>query len=278
MLKDKLKRLFLILVVILFSTINTSCDKKAEETIVENTISASYIHAKHGDFISIVSGEYTLIHNYDELASIITSDIPEKYDENFFESNGLVLFKNEESSGGNTSEITSYSIINDTIIIEVITTNYGQTGDCGEWFYTLELSNERFNRVKNVIIAKNGKQVNGQPIVVKSENEIINEIKETYAIKHNAKSENKITVDEVNVLYYFGRYKTFYVAIVEGDMPSEDEKTLSLGDLTFSFEKETISLYEDKIYYSLSFLYKASLLNNEELKDIYDKYQAIITK
>mgnify|MGYP004695809373 FL=1 len=61
-------------------------------------------------------------------------------------------------------------------------------------------------------------------------------------------------------------------------MPSEDEKTLSLGDLTFSFEKETISLYEDKIYYSLSFLYKASLLNNEELKDIYDKYQAIITK
>lgn len=278
MIKGKLKKLFILLGVILSSTINTSCDKKIEETIVENTISASYVRAKYGDFISIVSGEYTLIHNYDELASIITSDIPEKYDENFFESNGLVLFKNEESSGGNTSEITSYSIINDTIIIEVITTNYGQTGDWGEWFYTLELSNERFNRVKNVIIAKNGKQVNGQPIVVKSENEIINEIKEAYAIKHNAKSENKITVDEVNVLYYFGRYKTFYVAIVEGDMPSEDEKTLSLGDLTFSFEKETISLYEDKIYYSLSFLYKASLLNNEELKDIYDKYQAIIYK
>ena len=278
MLKDKFKRLFLILGVILFCTINTSCDKKAEETIVENTISASYIHAKYGDFISIVSGEYALIHNYDELASIITSDIPEKYDENFFESNGLVLFKNEESSGGNTSEITSYSIINDTIIMEVITTNYGQTGDWGEWFYTLELSNERFNRVKNVIIAKNGKQVNGQPIVVKSEDEIIDSIKEAYALNAKWRFETEITADEVNVLYYFGRYNGYYVAIVEGDMPSEDKKTLVLGDLTFSFEKETISLYMSGFYYPLSTAYEYEYINHGELKKIYEKYQAIITK
>ncbi len=278
MLKNKFKRLFLILGVILSSTINTSCDKKIEETIVENKVFFSYMQVHHDDFDYFATGEYSLIHSYDELAFFVSRRIPEKYNDEFFKTNGLVLFKNNENDYGADSDITSYSIVDDTIIIDVITVRYTQAAMSSCWFYTLELSNERLNRVKNVIISKNGNQVIGQPIQTISEDEIIDSIKEAYALNAKWRFETEITADEVNVLYYFGRYNGYYVAIVEGDMPSEDKKTLVLGDLTFSFEKETISLYMSGFYYPLSTAYEYEYINHGELKKIYDKYQAIITK
>lgn len=277
MLKRKFSKLFLVLGVILFNITIVSCDDKGGNKIMGNTISAYYsrTHFSEND----LEGDYAIIHNYNELTSIFTSNIPEKYDDNYFKSNGLIIFKIIESSQGTKSEIISYSIENDTITIDVKTITYGEDCAMGYWYFILEINSEELANIKQVIILKNGNQIEGKLIQSdesKMTIEISNLIKEIYSEKINNESKNHISADDVNILHYIGKYGNSYVAIIEGDVLAIPERDILIADLFFSYELESISVYNERTYYSLKQAYELGIINYEQLVKIYEKYQIII--
>lgn len=90
---------------------------------------------------------------------LLENNIPEKYDDKFFETKSLLVFKIVESSGGNKSEIESY-IINDKILnVYVKTKQYGDTTDMGYWWFILELNKKEVETFENVKIFKNSEEI-----------------------------------------------------------------------------------------------------------------------
>ncbi len=154
MFKIKTIKIFLILGVILFSLVGVvGCSNLTGS----NSINATYIrtHFEEDD----IDGQFEIISNHIDLIMLLGNNIPEKYDDNFFETNSLLVFKIVESSGGNKSEIESY-IINDQILnVYVKTKQYGDTTDMGYWWFILELNKKEVKTFENVKILKNGEEI-----------------------------------------------------------------------------------------------------------------------
>ncbi len=154
MFKNKTIKLFLILGVILFSLVGVvGCSNSTGG----NNVNATYIRTYFED--NDIEGRFEVINSNIDLVTLLETDAPEKYDEDFFETKSLLAFKIVESSGGNKSEIESYEIIDKTLNVYVKTKQYGDTADMGYWWFILELSKEETETFENVKIYKNVKEL-----------------------------------------------------------------------------------------------------------------------
>ena len=185
MFKRKTIKFFLILGVILFSLVGVvGCSNPTGS----NSINATYIrtHFEEDD----IDGQLEIINNHIDLITLLENNIPEKYDDNFFETKSLLVFKIVESSGGNKSEIESY-IINDKILnVYVKTKQYGDTTDMGYWWFILELNKKEVNTFENVNILKNGEEIMSK---LNNENNG-NRINSFYVKSDYYKSEDDLTI------------------------------------------------------------------------------------
>lgn len=169
MFKNKIIKLFLILGVILFSLVGVvGCSNPT----VSDNVNATYIRTHFEDDEG--NCEFKVVNNHIDLVSLLEDDAPEKYDDNFFETKSLLVFKIVESSGGNKSEIESYEIIDKTLNVYVKTKQYGETCDMGYWWFILELNKEEFETFESIKIFKNGDEIM---------NETTNEMKSFYTLQ-----------------------------------------------------------------------------------------------
>ena len=154
MLKRKFTKLFLMLGVILLSLVGVvGCSKSDDNNSVDATYISTYFEDDH------IDGQFKIVNNHIDLVTLLENDPPEKYNDNFFESKSLLVFKIVESSGGNKSEIESYEIIDKTLNVYVKTKQYGDTADMGYWWFILELSKEEVETFDNVKIFKNDEEI-----------------------------------------------------------------------------------------------------------------------
>ena len=122
MFKRKTIKLFLILGVILFSLVGVvGCSNPTGS----DNVNATYIEMSYPE--DAVDNEFTLVNNHLDLLILLKNNAPEKYNESFFETKSLLIFKITEPSGGNKSEIESYEIIDKTLD-KVLVMNYRRIG------------------------------------------------------------------------------------------------------------------------------------------------------
>ena len=122
--------------------------------IIESNVNVKYLSTHFTEEEAVV--EYRLIKSKSDLIDFTNlNNLLDLYNDAFFENNGLIVFKNIETSQGNISEIVSYSIDNGVITINVETKEYGEDCAMGYSYFILELENSRFNLVTKVKIIKN---------------------------------------------------------------------------------------------------------------------------
>ena len=169
MFKNKTIKLFLILGVILFSLVGVvGCTNPTGS----DNVNATYI--KTSVEIGEENNQFKVVNNHSDLVTLLKNNTPEKYNEDFFKTKSLLVFKIFEESGGNRSEIESYEIIDKTINVYVETIQYGATTDIGIWCFILELSKEEVENFESIKIFKNGNEIM---------NETTNEIKSFYTLQ-----------------------------------------------------------------------------------------------
>lgn len=154
MFKNKAIKLFLILGVILFSLVGVvGCSNPTGS----NSINATYIGTYFED--DNIDGQFKVVNNHIDLVTLLENDTPEKYNDNFFETKSLLVFKIVESSSGNKSEIESYTINDKTLNVYVKTKQNGDVCEEGHWWFILELSKDEVGNFDNVKIFKNGEEI-----------------------------------------------------------------------------------------------------------------------
>lgn len=94
-----------------------------------------------------------------ELKKILIDDELEKYDNNFFKNNSLIVINNIETSQGSRIGIESYRIENKTISISVKTMAIDDDSAMGYWWYILEIDTAKFNDIDYIKINKDEKEI-----------------------------------------------------------------------------------------------------------------------
>ena len=270
MFKNKTIKLFLILGVILFSHVGVvGCSNPTGS----DNVNATYIRTNFDDEEDV---QIKVVNNCIDLVTLLENDVPKKYNDDFFETKSLLVFKISESGSGTVSEIESYIINDKTLNVYVKTKQYGNTADLGYWWFILELNKDEVEIFDNVKIFKNGEEImNGMLINKKplSDDEISDYIKNIFLNKINNESKKTISIEDINILYFLGQYGDNYAAIIEGDCMAIPEKTIVIDDLLFEYVRESISVYNKNTYYSLKEAYELNLINYEQLFTIYNLYQ-----
>lgn len=150
MFKNKFKKLFLMFSVILFNIfIFNGC--------FNNNLKVTYISTNFDADSKI--NQINIIDNYFSLVDLLKNDTPNKYNDSFFKKNYLLVFKNIESNQTNTSEISSYSIDNETLNVYIETKQVKNDNKSGHWWFILELKNNEFDNYEIIKIFKNGNEI-----------------------------------------------------------------------------------------------------------------------
>lgn len=281
MFKSKTIKLFLILGVILFSLVGVvGCSNPTGS----DNVNATYIrtHFEEDD----IDGKFEIINNHIDLITLLENNIPVKYDDNFFETKSLLVFKIVESSGGNKSEIESY-IINDKILnVYVKTKQYGDTTDMGYWWFILELNKKEVKTFENVKIFKNGEEIMSETTIKTNHltDEISKYIKTIYVNKINELRAEPLSIDDIQIKNYIGDFNGVYVAIIKGDAPVIAQANTSyycrIKDKIYQFSllPEIISVYCDGVYYTLPDACNLNIFDECEIQDIHSVYLEIFNK
>lgn len=238
MFKNKTIKLFLILGVILFSLVGVvGCSNPTGS----NSINATYIrtHFEEDD----IDGKFEIINNHIDLITLLENNIPVKYDDNFFETKSLLVFKIVESSGGNKSEIESY-IINDKILnVYVKTKQYGDTTDMGYWWFILELNKKEVKTFENVKIFKNGEEI-------------------------MSKLNNENNGNRINSFYVKSDYYKF-----EDDLTIVDTQKQLVEYLQFKdIKNDTFNTYDDAFFVGKSLIIFTNFEESSENESIISSY------
>ena len=144
--------IFLMLGVLIFVFVLAGCEKVPG-------IKATYVSTQFSN--GAVEGESRLVKERSELLSFVNQEQTDlsklaKYDDNFFKSNSLVIFKIVEENQDNKSEIASYTIENDTITINVETTKQGKDGTSTHYYFILEMKKNSGDSITKIKVLKNG--------------------------------------------------------------------------------------------------------------------------
>lgn len=154
MFKNKTIKLFLMLDALLFSFGGVvGCSNPTGS----DKVNATYIEMSCPE--DTVDNELTLVNNHLDLLTLLKNDAPEKYNDSFFETKSLLIFKIKEPSGGNKSEIESYEIINKTLTVYVKTRQYGISEDGRCRVFILELNKEEIETFECIKIFKDGNEI-----------------------------------------------------------------------------------------------------------------------
>lgn len=81
----------------------------------------------------------------------------EKFDDNYFTNNSLIIFIDFESSSSNISKIVSYSIQGNEITFNIETKSYGQILDVAYYYFALKMPKNITSDISTITINKNGK-------------------------------------------------------------------------------------------------------------------------
>lgn len=81
----------------------------------------------------------------------------EKFDDNYFTNNSLIIFIDFESSSSNISKIVSYSIQGNEITLNIETESYGQILDVAYYYFVLKMPKNITSDISTITINKNGK-------------------------------------------------------------------------------------------------------------------------
>lgn len=83
----------------------------------------------------------------------------EKFNDNYFTNNSLIIFIDFESSSSNISKIVSYSIQGNEITLDIETESYGQILDVAYYYFVLKMPKNITSDISTITINKNGKIV-----------------------------------------------------------------------------------------------------------------------
>ena len=258
MFKNKTIKLFLILGVILFSLVGVvGCSNPTGSDNVNATYIRTHFEDDEGNC------EFKVVNNHIDLVSLLEDDAPEKYDDNFFETKSLLVFKIVESSGGNKSEIESYEIIDKTLNVYVKTKQYGETCDMGYWVFILELSKDEVNKFDGIRIFKDGEEI------MSNEKKLILDYIE-YA--HSIGLEY-VNVENTEILENYGEYDG---AVVVKISRSAFQVITYISFLDIGIEMQfpdsnTPLVYKNGNFYELKDAYKNGILTKENLIELQDK-------
>ena len=258
MFKRKTIKLFLILGVILFSLVGVvGCSNPTGS----DNVNATYIEMSYPE--DAVDNEFTLVNNHLDLLILLKNNAPEKYNESFFETKSLLIFKITEPSGGNKSEIESYEIIDKTLNVYVKTKQYGITEDVGCWVFILELSKDEINKFDGIRIFKDGEEI------MSNEKKLILDYIE-YA--HSIGLEY-VNVENTEILENYGEYDG---AVVVKISRSAFQVITYISFLDIGIEMQfpdsnTPLVYKNGNFYELKDAYKNGILTKENLIELQDK-------
>ncbi len=253
----KFNKLFLVLGVILFIFVCPGC------TISRN-VNATYIETSFKD--DTLEGQFDFVDNHSDLALLLKNDMPEKYNESFFDESSLLIFKIFESSQGNKSEITSYKIKNRTITINVKTTEFGEILLVGHWWFILELKKEE---VKKIDIVK----------IIKNDEKIMN-VKRVYMYLINVFTNHTGYKASTNkIKHYFGMYGDVHAVVFESDikfiiypnMPGD-----LVGGYLFVYLPQIVRIIKDDSCYDLLEAYLMGIINKQQVGELYNDFIKII--
>ena len=213
MFKNKTIKLFLMLNVILFSFLGVvGCSNSTGS----DKVNATYIEMSYPE--DTIGNELTLVNNHSDLLALLKNDAPEKYNDSFFETKSLLIFKITEPICGNKSEIESYEIINKTLNVYIKTKQYGIAEDARHWVFILELSKDEIEIFECIKIFKDGNEImNGTTNEIKSfytlqeayNESLLNiEALEKVAAYHNngQQAKDKLAVEIINKIKEIAAY------------------------------------------------------------------------
>lgn len=281
MFKRKTIKLFLILGVILFSLVGVvGCSNPTGS----DNVNATYIEMSYPD--DAVDNEFTLVNNHFDLLTLLKNDAPEKFNDSFFETKSLLIFKITEPSGGNKSEIESYEIIDKTLNVYVKTKQYGNTDDLGYWWFILELIKDEVNKFDGIRIFKDGEEIMSETTIKTNHltDEISKYIKTIYVNKINELRAEPLSIDDIQIKNYIGDFNGVYVAIIKGDAPVIAQANMTyycrIKDKIYQFSllPEIISVYCDGVYYTLPDACNLNIFDESEIQDIHSVYLEIFNK
>lgn len=225
-----------------YCSVYYNCKRNGNQNSTDNNIiNATYISTYFVD--DDIDGQFEIINKHIDLITLLENDVPEKYDNNFFETKSLLVFKIVESSGGNKSEIESYIINDKTLNVYVKTKQYGDTADMGYWWFILELNKKEVENFENVKIYKNGEEI----------------------------------MSELNYENNGNRINSFYVKLdyskFEDDLTIVDTKKQLVEYLQFKdIKNDTFNKYDDSFFVSKSLMIFTNFEESSENESIISSY------
>ena len=265
MVKNKTIKLFLILGVILFSLFGVvGCTNPTGS----DNINATYIRTS----VEIGEGnnQFKVVNNHSDLVTLLKNNTPKKYNEDFFKTKSLLVFKIFEESGGNRSEIESYEIIDKTLNVYVKTKKYKDTADIRHWWFILELDKDEVNTVEYISIFKNDEK-----IMSNSYRNLSKEAIQCYFDKYMKDKSYGKTIEDVLVYKYLGTYCDSFVAIFNPASYSVSHPCF-IEDLDFTSEAGGYILVYNRgeIIPLLPAYYIEKLLSYDDLVQIHNNWRS----
>lgn len=161
MVKIKKIKFLLVLGFLFFIFICIGCSNEHQ---INTNIYTNYISMNKGDS---VEGDCMIIAEYDDLSFLFVDNIPEKYNEDFFLTNSLIVFTIVGTNKDKSGEIKSYLIENETITINVESVDSKQSNSSTNWYYILEITAREIESSKLIEIYKNKKMITRKKILSK---------------------------------------------------------------------------------------------------------------
>ena len=234
-----------------------------------NTFVSTYISA---DFDEIdVGNDVEIVQDKLELKYLLNGQqAPEKYDDLFFNEKCLLMIKFKNN---NQNKIESYNVYNNIIAINLKSITCDNNFSISDFWCVLELHNDDLININSVIVINDNKET----INIRNINKIneIKYIKEVVVDDYNTSSENNLTINDIEILYYLGKYGDAYCAITKYDspiiFPIEETYKVSIDNEEFmcKFIPEYITVYLNDKRYNLITACELGIMNKEDVAKLH---------
>lgn len=241
---------------------------------IKEEINASYILTQYNE--SDIQGEFKAINSYAELLYIYKTDLSGKYDEDFFDTHSLIIFKIIESSKETKSIIDFYLIKKGLITINVKTIEFGDDFTMSSWYFVLELEKIDLNNISDVEIVKNDVVITNtlsKTDVLNLSIKIENEIKHAYVLDFCKDSKN---VNDIIIENYYGNYNGYEVVLIK-DLKKGDSgvfRNVIIEDFIFCypFGNREMLLWTGEDFLTLDVAFEKGFIHKDDLEKIFEIY------
>ena len=270
MLKDRTKfRLFLLLCVVIFMIGAVAGCYNPDD----NEVNATYIRCTNKTYDWDASVPLMVIDHFLDLAVFLSSDAPKKYDIDFFATKSILLFGMVEGSSGDTSEIESYAIKDDTLSVYIKTKEQGGISVVVYWWFMLELTEKQVGSFENVKIFRDGEEItryynNDSGETVTDEKLILDYVNYAHSI-----GQKDVTVENTEILENYGVYDGAVIVKMNRGAYQVPTNISFLGtgvEIQFP-DTNTPLVYKNGNFYELHDAYMNGILTKKSLIKLQDK-------